>query len=96
MGLNCKNCSKQGIPILEAVAYSTDGSMRCRSCGKVSAVPKPLRTIFSVLEGTSVLVGAIYSIFLITIWPLLISIVVAAIVRIVIAPRFAKVKQDSL
>ena len=96
MGLICKNCSKHGIPILAAVAYSTDGSMRCASCGRVSAVPKPLRTVFSVLEGTSVLVGAIYSIFLVTIWPLLVSIVIAAIIRVVIAPRFAKVKEDLL
>lgn len=96
MGLICKNCSRHGIPVLQAVAYSTDGSMRCVSCGKVSAVPKPLRTFFSVLEGTSVLVGAIYSIFLVTIWPLLVSIVIAAIIRVVIAPRFAKVKKDLL
>ena len=96
MGLTCNNCSKHGIPILEAVAYSTDGSMRCRLCGKVSAVAKPLRRFFSVLEGTSVLVGVIYSVSLITIWPLLVSIVIAVAVRAVMAPRFAKVKEDLL
>jgi len=96
MGLTCKNCSKRGIPILEAVAYSTDGSMRCRSCGAVSAVPEPLRTVFGVLEGASVLVGAIYSVALITILPFLVSILIAAIVRVVIAPRFAKVSKETL
>ena len=94
MGLICNSCSKRGIPVLEAVAYSTDGSMRCRSCGRVSAVPNPLRTVFSVLEGTSVLVGAIYSVALITIWPFLVSFLIAAIVRVGIVPRFAKVKES--
>ena len=94
MGLICRNCSKRGIPILEAVAYSTSGAMRCASCGRTSAVPKPLRTFFSVLEGTGVLVGAIYSVFLITIWPVLVSVVIAATIRVAIAPRFAKVEED--
>ena len=96
MGLTCKNCSRNGVPVIEAVAYSTDGSMGCKSCGKASAVPKSLRTVFIVLEGTSVLVGAIYSVALVNILPLLVSILIAAIVRIVIAPQFAKVKEDLL
>ncbi len=92
MALNCKHCSKKGISILTAVAYVSDGSMRCRFCGRESALRKPLKVIFSVLEGTGILLGTIYSIFLLAIWPLLASIAFAAFSRIVIAPRFARVK----
>lgn len=93
MGLHCKNCGNYTIPIVEALAYSTDGSMRCKSCRRLSAVAKPLRTFFSVIEGTSILVGAIYSIALVTAWPLLVSIFVAGVVRVIVAPAFAKVKE---
>jgi len=81
---------------MEAVAYSTDGAMRCRECGTVSSVPEPLRTAFNVVEGTSVLVGAIFSIFWIAIWPFIVAVLAATIIRVVVAPRFAKPSSENI
>lgn len=94
MSLYCKNCAERAIPVLEVLANSTSGAMRCRSCGKTFSVPRPLRTLLQVVEGTSVLVGAIYSVFLVTLWPLLIGLSIGALVRGVIAPKVARLTKD--
>jgi len=74
MKINCRNCHKKGIGIMNAIAYSSDGKMRCGFCGKTLGLTRLGSIIYKVLEGGFILFSVFYSFYLYSSWPLMLLI----------------------
>lgn len=88
--MNCNNCGKNGIRVLEAVFYSGAGPMRCRICGAAITVSSPIRWVYGIAEGLMAVTATWMSIIAMQVWPLVVAVSVSAVARVLILPRFAR------
>lgn len=87
--MNCKNCNKNGITLLNVIAYSSDANISCKFCGKIFGITKLGSFMYRFLEGTLILFSIMYSFYILSAWPLVLSIVISLLVRTFILPKFA-------
>ena len=87
--MNCKNCNKNGITLLNAIAYSSDANMSCKLCGKIFGLTKLGSLMYKFLEGILILFSVFYSFYILSAWPLVLSIVLTLLLRAFVLPRFA-------
>ena len=90
MKINCRICHNSGISILNAIAYSAEGKMRCESCGKTLGLTRFGSIVYKILEGCFILFSIFYSFYLLSAWPLIVSIPLTIMVRAFLLPQFAQ------
>ena len=89
MKIKCRNCHKFGISIMKAIAYSSDDRMICESCGSAMGFTKLGSVLYKFIEGCFILFSVMYSFYILSPFPLMISISFMIIVRAFLLPKFA-------
>jgi hypothetical protein len=87
--MKCNNFNKNGITIFDALAYSADGKMLCKKCGKYFSLSKVGSFLYKFLEGFLILCSIFYSFYLYSAWPLVFTIIISLFLRVFLLPYFA-------
>ena len=96
MGIKCKACGQKGIPIIEALANSTDGGMRCLQCGKVTAVNRLIRLLYRVLEGLFIILLIVFALKSKNTFTLFYFIPFVLVSRLFVLPAIGYVKKEKI
>lgn len=86
----CKKCNEHRISIISLLAYSATGEVRCDACGAVYTLNKVVGYFYLMLEGGGILFSAIASVYSFSAWPLILTIIVAGLVRVLLLPVLFK------
>jgi hypothetical protein len=82
----CKNCNENGIGVIDSLANSVFGKIRCKKCFHQFSLNLVLAFLYMAIEASLTIGSAIYSIYVANAWPFILFILLVLVMRILIFP----------